>query len=92
MDRFAGTRKLDENNKFQTEELHIRSNSYIANYYNIRSKSISQLYQDVNVITFFNKKEKLFFVDIGANDGINMSNTCLLEKLAVRGTAFRFVR
>ena len=69
-----------ENNKFQTEELHIRSNSYIANYYNIRSKSISQLYQDVNVITFFNKKEKLFFVDIGANDGINMSNTCLLEK------------
>jgi len=69
-----------ENNKFQTNELHIRSNSYIANYYNIRSKSISQLYQDVNVITFFNKKEKLFFVDIGANDGINMSNTCLLEK------------
>lgn len=43
-------------------------------------ESYSQLNQDINVITFFNKKSGLYFVDIGANDGITLSNTYLLEK------------
>ena len=69
-----------EKNKFQKDGLHINSNSYIENYYKMRNNSISQLYQDINVIEFFNKKENLFFVDIGAYDGITISNTYLLEK------------
>ena len=43
-------------------------------------ESYSQLNQDRNVISFFNNKKNLFFLEIGANDGINLSNTYLLEK------------
>lgn len=42
--------------------------------------SKSQLNQDINVIEFFNKGKGLYFIDIGANDGISLSNTYLLEK------------
>ena len=42
--------------------------------------SKSQLRQDLNVIEFYNFKENGFFVDIGASDGISLSNTYLLEK------------
>lgn len=42
--------------------------------------SYSQLDQDLNVISFFGKKINLFFLDIGAFDGITISNTYLLEK------------
>jgi FkbM family methyltransferase len=41
--------------------------------------SYSQLNQDINVINFFHAKTKLFFIDIGANDGKTLSNTYLLE-------------
>lgn len=40
----------------------------------------SQLNQDVDVIKFYKNKENGFFIEIGANDGINLSNTYLLEK------------
>jgi len=43
-------------------------------------KSYSQLNQDLNVISFFNNKNDLYFIDIGANDGKKLSNTLLLEK------------
>lgn len=43
-------------------------------------KSYSQLSQDLNVISFFNNKNGLYFIDIGANDGKTLSNTFLLEK------------
>jgi len=43
-------------------------------------KSYSQLNQDLNVVSFFNSKKGLYFLDIGANDGVNLSNTYLLEK------------
>lgn len=43
-------------------------------------KSYSQLNQDLNVISFFNNKKDLYFIDIGANDGKRLSNTFLLEK------------
>lgn len=42
--------------------------------------SKSQLRQDLNVIEFYNFKKNGFFVDIGASDGISLSNTYLLEK------------
>lgn len=43
-------------------------------------KSFSQLNQDLNVLSFFQYKNDMFFIDIGANDGKTLSNTYLLEK------------
>ena len=42
--------------------------------------SHSQIYQDIFVYFFSNLKKKGFFIEIGAADGINISNTYLLEK------------
>lgn len=42
--------------------------------------SCSQLGQDINVLSFFNNKKDLYFIDIGASDGKHFSNTYLLEK------------
>jgi FkbM family methyltransferase len=40
----------------------------------------SQHKQDLRAIDFFNEKNKLFYLDIGANDGVIISNTYLFEK------------
>ena len=40
----------------------------------------SQLKQDEDVLKYYNNKSNGYFVDIGANDGITLSNTYLLEK------------
>jgi len=42
--------------------------------------SHSQIYQDIFVCFFSNLKTKGYFVEIGAADGITISNTYLLEK------------
>lgn len=42
--------------------------------------SISQIKQDIKVLEFYKNKKGGYFVDIGANDGITISNTYLLEK------------
>tara|TARA_X000001036_G_C20676826_1_gene804501 strand:- start:803 stop:1627 length:825 start_codon:yes stop_codon:yes gene_type:complete len=42
--------------------------------------SKSQIEQDLNVISFFNNLKNGFFLDIGAFDGISLSNTFVLEK------------
>ena len=42
--------------------------------------SYSQLKQDLNVLKHFNNKRNGYFVEVGAADGINLSNTYLLEK------------
>lgn len=43
--------------------------------------SYAQLKQDVSVIEMYHEKKSGYFVDIGANDGINLSNTYLLEHM-----------
>ena len=42
--------------------------------------SYSQIGQDLEVLKFYNFKENGFFIEIGASDGISLSNTYLLEK------------
>jgi hypothetical protein len=42
-------------------------------------KTYSQLEQDLNVLKFYNNKKNGYFIEIGASDGINLSNTYLLE-------------
>ena len=47
---------------------------------NTLKDSYSQIEQDLHVIKYFDYKKNGYFVDIGANDGIDLSNTYLLEK------------
>jgi FkbM family methyltransferase len=47
--------------------------------YVFRQFSKSQLQQDLNVINHYNHKRRGYFVEIGANDGVKLSNTYLLE-------------
>ena len=42
--------------------------------------SQSQLGQDLYVLSFYQHKRNGYFIEIGANDGITLSNTYLLEK------------
>lgn len=44
------------------------------------TRSYSQLGQDLEVLNYYKNKENGFFIEIGANDGIKLSNTYLLEK------------
>jgi FkbM family methyltransferase len=41
--------------------------------------SFSQIGQDLAVLKFYNNKENGYFIEVGASDGINLSNTYLLE-------------
>ena len=41
--------------------------------------SYSQINQDLEVLKFYNNKRDGFFIEIGASDGIELSNTYLLE-------------
>lgn len=44
------------------------------------SYSQIEIGQDLEVLNYYNNKENGFFIEIGANDGIELSNTYLLEK------------
>lgn len=41
----------------------------------------SQIGQDLEVLKFYNNKKEGYFIEIGASDGIELSNTYLLEKM-----------
>jgi FkbM family methyltransferase len=56
----------------------IYMNNNIEYFQNINS--YSQIKQDLKVLSFYDNKMNGFFVEIGANDGITLSNTYLLEK------------
>lgn len=43
-------------------------------------KSKSQIFQDLFILYFLNEKKNGFFVDFGATNGVDLSNTFLLEK------------
>lgn len=43
-------------------------------------KSYSQIGQDLFVLNHYNNKRNGYYVDIGSYDGVNFSNTYLLEK------------
>lgn len=43
------------------------------------TKSQSQLGQDLEVLKFYDNKDGGFFIEVGASDGISLSNTYLLE-------------
>jgi len=43
-------------------------------------KGYSQLQQDLKVLDFYKYKKGGYYIEIGANDGIELSNTYLLEK------------
>lgn len=45
-----------------------------------KKKSYSQIGQDLKVLKHFNNKKNGYFIEVGANDGINLSNTYLLEQ------------
>ena len=42
--------------------------------------SYSQIGQDLQVINHYKNKENGYFIDVGANDGVTLSNTYLLEQ------------
>tara|TARA_A100000164_G_C21890545_1_gene765181 strand:- start:754 stop:1410 length:657 start_codon:yes stop_codon:yes gene_type:complete len=51
-------------------------------YYSVESykiKSNSQLKQDLHVINYYKGKKNGFYIELGAHDGIHISNTLLLE-------------
>lgn len=43
-------------------------------------KSYSQIGQDISIIKYYNNKKNGYYVDVGAYDGVQFSNTYLLEK------------
>jgi FkbM family methyltransferase len=59
--------------------MYINNNRYFEYFQDI-IKNYSQIKQDLKVLSFYNNKQNGYFVEIGANDGVTLSNTYLLEK------------
>jgi len=53
---------------------------FILKCVNKKNRSFSQINQDLFVLDILNYKKNGFFIEIGAGDGLNLSNTYLLEK------------
>lgn len=48
-------------------------------------KTYSQVGQDLEILKYYKSFEDFYFIEIGAYDGIHLSNTYLLEKLGAKG-------
>ena len=59
-------------------KIHILQNIYLKNKYFIKRKSYAMDCEDIAINLFNKKKDKGFYVDIGAHHPIQRSNTYLL--------------
>lgn len=74
--------RLFYENIYNNNELNLIKKS-VENNNNVKLQSLNQ--QDLLAYIFFNGKKDGFFVDIGAYDGIVISNTYILEKIGWKG-------
>lgn len=49
------------------------------------AESYSQLGQDVEVLKFYGFKKRGYYIEVGASDGVSISNTLLLDKKGWKG-------
>ena len=61
-----------------TNKIHILQNIYLKNKYFIKKKTYSMDGEDLAIDQYIEKKEKGFYVDIGAHHPIHRNNTQLL--------------
>lgn len=65
--------------KFTGNVLKFKKSLFLIEILNSQHKSYSQIGQDLFVLFILNGKRNGFFVEIGAGDGVHLSNTYLLE-------------
>jgi FkbM family methyltransferase len=65
--------------KFFAKNLKIKQAQFFLKLIEGKDKSYSQMGQDLFVLFMLNNKKNGFFIEVGAGDGINLSNTYLLE-------------
>jgi FkbM family methyltransferase len=71
---------INKNAAYDIQFLLTLPSNNVAQVLNYFKKSKSQIRQDLFVLSQLNFKRGGFFVEFGATDGINLSNTYLLEK------------
>jgi FkbM family methyltransferase len=65
-------------------EFSIRSNNIYKRMFG-KVKFLGDHFQDLFAYMYLEKKQNGFYIDIGANDGVTASNTCVFEQLGWRG-------
>lgn len=70
---------IETTTKTTTETTTETTNAQVMNVIETQIVSNSQLGQDIEVLRVFNNKRDGYFVEIGASDGVELSNTHLLE-------------
>lgn len=65
---------------FLAKKLKLRQPSFILKIVDRKFNSFAQLNQDLFVLDILNYKNNGFFLEVGAGDGVNLSNTYLLER------------
>lgn len=66
--------------KFLAEKTNFNQPKFILKTLDVNTISFAQLKQDLFVLSMLNSRTGGFFVEVGAGDGINFSNSYLLEK------------